>query len=295
MILAVSPEEIKHADWKCPGRATRIRVPVVQPPGNPPAPPPGPAADPPTPRAPLTTAVITCAVLEIEFQHFARHLKHVVHIEVLQQGLHNEPDNLRRNLQDAVDRLELIPHLQAIVLGYGLCSRGSEGVRTSRCALVIPRAHDCITLLLGSKERYAQHVARYPGTYWYSPGWNRHSTPPGKERYDKLYQEYLRKYGPDNAQFLMEEEQAWFKNYNRATYVDLGVGVTDADLQHTRQCAQFLGWSCDRQHGDPALITALLNGDWDAHRFVVLQPGQTIRMTADQRVIEPAPPQDHRT
>jgi len=36
---------------------------------------------------------------------------------------------------------------------------------------VVPRAHDCITLLLGSKERYAKLFGERPGTYWYSAGW----------------------------------------------------------------------------------------------------------------------------
>lgn len=235
---------------------------------------------------PLRTAVITCAVLEDEVAAFARGLPHIVHIEILQQGLHNEPDRLRTTLQAAVDRIEAATDAEAIVLGYGLCSRGTEGVRTQRCKLVLARAHDCITLLLGSKERYAQYVAEHPGTYWYSPGWNRHHIPPGQERYDRLYKEYCEKYGEDNAEFLMETEQHWFTSYDRATYIELGVGVTEQDLEFTRHCAQWLGWSCDHQHGDPALLQALLRGEWDPERFVVLEPAQTIRMTADERVIE---------
>ena len=49
----------------------------------------------------------------------------------------------------------------------------SRGVHAQRCRIAITRAHDCITLLLGSKERYAEYVAQHPGTYWYSAGWNR--------------------------------------------------------------------------------------------------------------------------
>lgn len=239
---------------------------------------------------PPSLAIITCAVLESEFQHYAASLPHVRHIEVLEQGLHNEPPKLRIRLQAAIDRIEHDhPDLQAIVLGYGLCSRGTEGVTTRRCQLVIARAHDCITHLLGSKERYAAYVAQHPGTYWYSPGWNRHHIPPGQQRYDLLYQQYLAKYGPDNAQFLMEEEQAWFKNYNRATYVHLNVAVTPQDLQYTRQCADWLKWSMDLQQGDPQLLLDLITGPWDNDRFLVLSPGQSLRMTADTRVIDLAP------
>jgi len=233
-----------------------------------------------------TLAVVTCAVLEEEIAHFVRSQPHIRHVEVVEQGLHNEPDKLREQLQLAVDRVEANHPVEAIVLGYGLCSRGIEGVHTRRCKLVVARAHDCITLLLGDKERYAQYVAQHPGTYWYSIGWNRHALMPGQQRYEKLLNEYREKYGEDNAEFLMESEQHWFKTYDRATFVDLTVGQTDHDVEYTKECADWLGWRYDYQRGDPDLIRAMLDGRWDEQRFVVLEPGQTVRMTADERVIE---------
>lgn len=239
---------------------------------------------PANPQSPLV--VLTCAVLELEINHYREQAGRPVIVEALPQGLHNDPDELRRRLQAAIDEIEAKHAPEAIVLGYGLCSRGTEGVRAARAKLVIPRAHDCITVLLGSKERYAAYVAEHPGTYWYSPGWNKHHTPPGPERYEKLYAEYVEKYGEDNAAFLMESEQHWFATYDRATYVDLTVGATDNDLDYTRQCADWLDWKFDHQRGDPGLLIDMLAGRWDEARFLVLEPGQTLKVTADHRVIE---------
>ncbi len=238
--------------------------------------------------APPRLAVITCAVLEDEIRHFAAASPIVTHIHVLEQGLHNDPPALRRQLQEAVDHVERATDADAIALGYGLCSRGIEGVAARRCRLVITRAHDCITLLLGSRDRYARYVAAHPGTYWYSPGWNRHHTPPGPDRYHKLREKYEQQYGPDNAQYLIEVESQWMTSYSRATYVHLTVGATEADRQYTRDCAAWLGWSYDQVDGDPQLLVNLLGGRWDERDFLVLDPGQTLRMTADDRVIEAA-------
>jgi hypothetical protein len=140
--------------------------------------------------------------------------------------------------------------------------------------------------LLGSKERYANYARDHPGTYWYSPGWNRHHIAPGKGRYDALRAEYVEKYGEENADYLMEEEQHWFSTYDRATFVDLRVCQTEQDEAFTQECAKWLGWNYDRQVGDPGLVKALLSGDWDAERFLVVPPGGTMRLTADERVIE---------
>ena len=239
------------------------------------------------PRLPRL-AVITCAVLEDEILHFAQDESHIIHIELMEQGLHNDPLRLRKELQAAIDRIEAMPEVEAIVLGYGLCSRGTEGVFTSRCRLAMARAHDCITLLLGSKERYADYVAEHPGTYWYSPGWNRHHIPPGPERHEKLRADYVAKYGEDNADFLMEAEQHWFTAYNRATYIHLGVANTPEDVNYTQNCARWLKWGFDCQQGDPGLLQALLCAEWDDERFVVLEPGESFHFTADERVIDVA-------
>lgn len=236
-------------------------------------------------------AVVYCAVLEDEVRHFVQGRPWVVRLHQMEQGLHDEPDRLRSELQAAVDQIEQDPSIEAIVLGYGLCSRGSEGVVSRRAKLVIPRAHDCITVLLGSKERYAQYVKDHPGTYWYSPGWNRCHIPPGEERYARLRERYVRQYGEDNADFLMESEQHWFSTYDRATYVDMGVGATDEDIAYSKRCADWLKWKFDRVQGSPDLLTALLDGEWDAERFLVLEPSQTLRMTADHRVIEAVQPE----
>lgn len=241
------------------------------------------------PVPPPRLGVVACAVMEMELEHYGRGMEHIVSRRLLEQGLHNEPPRLRREVQRAVDEMEDDPRVQAIVLLYGLCSRGVEGVTTRSAPLVVPRAHDCITILLGSKERYAEYVGRHPGTYWYSPGWNKHHTPPGPERYRRLYEQYAAKYGQDNAEYLMQEEQAWFHKYNRATYVDLTVGATERDLQYTQACAAWLKWDFDRQRGDPALLVDLLAGRWDDQRFLVLEPGQTVTPSADERVVAAIP------
>ncbi len=232
-------------------------------------------------------AIVLCQVLEQEIEYFATGVDRIVRIVRLEQGLHNEPNKLRKQVQLAVDGIEQDTDAEAIVLGYGLCSRGTEGVRTTRCTLVIPRAHDCITLLLGDKQRYREYVARHPGTYWYSPGWIKHHLPPGPQRHETMYCEYCEKYGEDNAKFLIETEQQWHDKYDRATYVDVnGIGASPEDVQFTQECASWLGWNFDQQTGDPGLLKQLVLGPWDPEHFVIVQPGQTICLTGDDRVID---------
>lgn len=241
----------------------------------------------------MKLAIVACSVLEDEIAALVEPGGPVFEFVRLPQGLHNDPPDLRRQLQAMVDDVEARSAPDAIVLGYGLCSRGVEGVTTRHARLVVPRAHDCITLLLGCRKRYQAEVDAHPGTYWYSPGWNRHHLPPGPERWVKLRKDYAEQFGDDNADYLMEAEQHWFRTYRRAAYVHLGAGPVEPEAEKTRACADWLGWKFDRIDGDPSLLRDLVNGRWDDDRFLVLEPGHTLRMTADDRVIEAAPVAEH--
>ncbi|MFW5845230.1 MAG: DUF1638 domain-containing protein [Planctomycetota bacterium] len=236
-------------------------------------------------------AVIACKVLADELAHYAEQLPQIIATRLLEQGLHDEPDRLRTELQAAIDAVEAEHEPEAIVLGYGLCSRGTEGLRTRRARLVLPRAHDCITLLLGSKERYARYVAENPGTYWYSPGWNSTTLMPGPERHRILQERYREQFeDEEDVAFLMEQEQHWFHTYKRATHVDLGAGDCSASCAFAERCADWLGWDFDRVQGDPALLQALLEGSWDDERFLVLEPGWSAQLSGDERVVRAVPP-----
>ena len=58
----------------------------------------------------------------------------------------------------------------AILLGYALCGRGTEGLRAGKTQLVLPRLHDCIGLLMGSHQAYMAYFEGHPGVYYRSPG-----------------------------------------------------------------------------------------------------------------------------
>ena len=230
--------------------------------------------------------LIACHVLWRELCHYASRSPHVFSFNFVKQGLHNTPDLLREKLQQAVD--EAPDECDAILLGYGLCSNGVAGVKARAKRMVIPRAHDCITLFLGSKERYRDYFDAHPGTYWYTPGWVECSIQPGKERHETLRRDYAGKYGEENADYLMELEQGWMKEYNNAAYVDLGFMEAARYKDYTRDCARWLGWKYDELRGDPGLVEAFVGGQWDPGRFLIVEPGQTIVASHDSDVVKGA-------
>jgi len=221
--------------------------------------------------------LIACKVMQKEAYLCAAYSKNTVDIVFLPQGLHNEPDKLRSELQEAVEvtvDAKSRPY-DATLLGYGLCSNGIVGLN-AKIPIVVPRAHDCITLLLGSKEKYQHYFDSHKGVYWYSNGWIATETQPGKERYEETLKEYIQKYGPDNAEYLMEMEQNWMKEYNWATFIDWQLATSEHDKQYTKKCAEFMNWKYDEIKADRTLMQKFVDGDWNENEFLIVKPGQKI-------------------
>lgn len=217
--------------------------------------------------------LILCRVLEKEAQLCAARSPNEIEIVGIEQGLHNTPDKLRTELRQQLNQIE--GGFDAVLLGYGLCGNGTLGL-TARVPLVIPRAHDCITVLLGSRQRHEEYSQKYPGSYFYTPGWIEHGhTPSLQSDHDKA-EEYRQKYGEDNAAYLMEMEQAWRKSYHRAVFIDWDLPGKEPFIEYTRQAAAYLGWEFDRIDGDSRLLQRFFDGRWDNGAFLVLPPGRPI-------------------
>lgn len=220
---------------------------------------------------------IICKVVQKEAYWVAARSANTIDIVLMPQGLHNTPELLRAEVQKELDKTcdNQGNTYDAMLLGYGLCGNGCVGLKAA-ITTIIPRAHDCITLLLGSKEAYQQYLDSHRGVYWYSDGWIATDTMPGKERVERLIAEYSEKYGADNAQYLMEMEQMWMKEYSWATYIDWNLADSERQQQYTRDCAAYLNWQYDYVAGSPSLMQNLVDGKWDDSDFLAVPAGKAI-------------------
>lgn len=284
--------------------------------------------------ASLRLKALACEVLARQVYLAAAQSPHVVDVELLEKGLHDSADRLRRELQRRIDAVPAARY-DAIVLVYGLCNRSTEGLVAREVPLALARAHDCITLYLGSRARYAAEFERHPGTYWYSAEWLERSaaggataagTPTGGEgmaydsRLPSKFEELVRKYGEDNARYLLEVMGNWRQHYTRAAYIslpcthcELAAACThDAAYRaRTGDIAARHGWEFAELEGNPTLVRRLLDGAWwndgcaaaaataiarcaadgthdhtcDADDILVVRPGAEIVATFDDRVV----------
>ena len=239
---------------------------------------------------------IVCQVLTREIEEVLSRSPHSIDLEILTMGLHDLGASMRPHLQERIDAADGQGY-DAILLGYALCGRGTEGLRAGKTKLVLPRAHDCIGLLMGSRFKYQAYFDTHPGVYYRSPGWIEFQTPgqslepawasthsPLGER--RTREELIAQYGEENGNYLFEQFQAYRRHYSGLTYISTPVVSDQASCIEARAEAEKQGWAFDEMQGSLALLERLVNGDWDAGDFLVVPPGATVRGTLGESIVD---------
>ncbi len=245
--------------------------------------------------------VFACEVLHRELCFCAARSSSVVDIEFLSQGYHDLPsEDMCSRIQKRIDSADESKY-DAVLLGFALCNNGISGISAAGIPLVVPKAHDCITLLLGSRNAYRDYFDKHPGTYFLSAGWmerdgeNLESTHGegimNRLGLDRDYEDYVREYGKEAADYIMENVGGGLdKYYDAIAFIDTGMGPVETHRKSAEKEASERGFGYFELKGNTDLLQNLLDGMWTESDFLVLQPGETLEPSYDDGVIRQSPP-----
>lgn len=204
--------------------------------------------------------IIACDVLRDEVKLVAGDLE----VEFVEALLHDHPEQMRTVLNE---RIAATPGARTILLGCGRCSNGTVGLYAGPHRLVVPAVDDCISILLGSRERYLREFARCPGTYYYTRGWIDYLEDPYKE-----YLKIIPKYGEERARKVARLILA---NYQRVAVIDTGTYPVEEYREYLQTVAEFYELPLEYLSGSLRLLEKLVHGPHD-DEFLVVEPGEEL-------------------
>jgi len=188
-----------------------------------------------------------------------------INVKVLDIALHADPNKLRARLLEEIAAIE--NDYPEIILGYGLCGRALEGVKSNRSTLILPKVDDCVCALLGSRERRKELLRKDAGCYFMEQHW--------LDTELNIFADLLKGLEKIPSEKRNRVVKMMLKNYRTLALLDSG----DVSHETESRCidyAQQYQMNLIRIKTDYGLLTRLINGPWSEEEFLVIPPGTPI-------------------
>lgn len=214
---------------------------------------------------PAGTRVLACRVFQPELTMLGLREPQTFYLD---QGLHSRPKVLRDNVAQAIENIEQDREVEQIILAYGYCGGGLEGIASKRASLVLPLMHDCIPLLKGGP--LDEPEGRMQQSFYLSAGWVEYGCTPLTE-----YYKYAKKLGEENSMWVSKE---MLKGYTSVTLLEHPAVTRQEHRHYAAEMAGLFDLENRRAPCDLSWLKRLLRTR-SSDDVVVIPPGQPIGLS----------------
>lgn len=217
----------------------------------------------------MKTTMIVCETLKDEFLFLYKEIGLRANVKWIESGLHNYTQKLHDRLQQAIDE---ITDCDRVILVFGRCGDSVQNLKNGDFEMIVPKAEDCISLLMGSNERRRDYSKEH-AAYYLTEGWLR------GER--NIWVEYLysvEKYGEETAKSIAK---MMYCNYRTLALLDTGIDPIGELMEKTREIEETLDLKREVVPAELSYIRELLTGPWGAERYEIVPPYGIVGRTAD--------------
>ncbi len=215
----------------------------------------------------MKCAIVTCSSLKEFVDAVQRRICSRYPVYVVDRLHHVEPERMKTVVRDCIAQIP--KEYDTILIAMGFCGGVWDHVAFDR-RIVIPRADDCVSVLLQTDDRYIPNRKEPGHLYLYE------SRP---EDFSAL--SLMRDYACADPAFAGIDRDLlfhmWFDNYRYMDIIDTGENncYDEAYVQAAQDNADQIGASLGYVEGGTRMLEKLLTGRWD-DQFLVAEPGHMI-------------------
>lgn len=179
-------------------------------------------------------------------------------VRVLELALHRRKQTLQDGLIQAAN--EMGPHVDALLLGYGLCGNAlqkpDELLAGAGVPIIIPwdgdhPVDDCVGLIIGGRDNYYGEQCKTAGTWFMIPGWTYH---------------WKRIFEAEFGNMDVPMARRLFKNYERSLLVNSPVMPEHVMKGNIRGFTEIFGFRVESRTG----TLKILEDAWQSAKEVVV-------------------------
>ena len=233
--------------------------------------------------------LISCNVFQREASWCIARSPHIIDAEYTELGEHARSNGLRHLIQSKIDATETSgKNYDAILVLFGLCGNATVGLQARKTQLVMPRAHDCCTILLGSRAKFTEHFGDAPSTPFSSAGYLERGEYFLRTNDDgaamvttgDAFKALVAKYGEEDAKYIWAEMHPNLGN-DKAVFIDLPQTSHLGYAEQFQAKAEAAGKRAVKLPGDIRLIESLIAGNWDPKEYLVVPPASAVEGVYD--------------
>jgi len=211
----------------------------------------------------MDTKIVACKTIEDELLYAMNKVNITYPVEWVESGLHVTPKKLNARLSEVLCQIKA----QRVLVALGFCGNSVLGIKAGDFEMIMPRADDCISLLIGSvKERL--RISSEHAAYFLTDGWLRGEL--------NVWGEYLHtkeKYGKEIADSIME---MMLGNYRTLGLLDCGVGSIEELTETTKEIADTLNLKQEVIPASLLWVESFLTGPWSDEYYIIKKPFEEI-------------------
>lgn len=219
----------------------------------------------------MKNVIVSCNTIRAELDQTIEKLRVEYPVFYLESGLHLDPDLLRQELQKTLDRFS---NVDQVLLIMGFCGNAVVGLHTRNFRLIVPKADDCLTLLLGSMEK-RKEIQKEKNTYFLSKGWLDMFDDVEKTMVDE-YNRMEKRYGKARAERIFRMS---YRHYERLGVIDTGTFDLESMLEMAKSKGKMMDLKIEPIGGTMDFLEASITGPWENDpRFILIEPNSTLEL-----------------